>query len=225
MRAAAAIGGYRGPLIFQNSRLRLAGVHHRLDRQHHTLAQTGAMAAGAEVGDLRLFVQTRPDSVPYELSHHAEAIGFDIFLDSRADVADRVPDPRLFDALIQRSLGNFEQLAPFFGNRSIHRNRNRGVAVIAIHHHAAVDRNDVAGFEHPLFGGDAVNNLFIDRSAEHARVIVISLKRRLRTQILHLLLGGAFQIHGGDSGSYQSADVIQHLANDAAAAPHLLDLR
>src|SRR5271168_2527494 len=59
MRAKAAVYRHRRPLVFEHSGLRLAKVDHGLDRDHHAFAQLGAVAAGPEIRNLRLFVQPR----------------------------------------------------------------------------------------------------------------------------------------------------------------------
>ena len=71
----------------------------------------GAVPTGTEVRNLRFFVQLGADAVPHELTHHAEAVGFHIFLHGRAHIAHGISHPRLLDALVQRGFGDFEQLA------------------------------------------------------------------------------------------------------------------
>lgn len=99
------------------------------------------------------------------------------------------------------------------------------IAVVAVEHDSAVNRNDVALLQHPFFRRDAVHNLFIHRRAQHAGIIVVPLERRLGPKFLDLLIGGALQVHGGDTWRYQRSDLVENLADDAAAMPHLLYLR
>ena len=54
VRAEASICGHCRPLVTQHSRLGLAVIDHRLDRDHHTFAQLGAVTSRSEVRDLRL---------------------------------------------------------------------------------------------------------------------------------------------------------------------------
>src|ERR1700720_4592515 len=102
MRAAASVGGYRGPLVIQHAGAGLAKVHHRFEPENHAFPQPGAVSAGAEVRDLGLLVQLGPNAVSYELAHYAEAVGFHKFLDRRTYVANRVANPHLLDTFIQR---------------------------------------------------------------------------------------------------------------------------
>ena len=69
------------------------------------------MPARSEIRDLRLFVQLGPDAMSYKLPHHTEAVGFHKFLNRRAHVADRIADPHLLDAFVQRRFRDFQQLA------------------------------------------------------------------------------------------------------------------
>src|SRR5580693_319146 len=175
MCTTASIGGYCCPLVIQYASAGLAKIYHRFDRENHAFAQPGALPAGSEVRDLRLFVELGSDAVSHKLAHHTKTVRFYKFLHRCAYIADRVADPRLLDALIQRGFRHLEQLAYFRLDRIIHRHGDRSVAVVSIENHTAIDGNDVARLQHPLFRRDAVYDLFIDRGAKHARIIVITL--------------------------------------------------
>src|ERR1700683_2590747 len=108
MSAATAVRGNRCPFIAQHSRLGLAVIHHGLNRDHHSLAQFGAVPPSPEVRHLRLFVQPRPDPVANELADHAESRGFHVLLHRRTHVANRVPDPRLLYPAVQRRFRHFQ---------------------------------------------------------------------------------------------------------------------
>src|SRR5262249_44927542 len=69
-----------------------------------------------------------------------------------------------------------------------------------------------------------MNYLFIDRGAQHARIIVITFKSRLGAQMFDLALRRALQVHAGGTGLPYFANVIQNLADNMSAALHLLDL-
>src|SRR5712692_2456113 len=49
MRAVAAISGDGGPLVIEHAGSWLAGIHHRLNRQHHTFTQAGTLSTRSEV--------------------------------------------------------------------------------------------------------------------------------------------------------------------------------
>src|SRR6185437_13150760 len=90
---------------------------------------------------------------------------------------------------LQRGFSHFEQLLQFRRELAIYRDGYRRVSVVTVKHYAAINRNNVARLQYPLGGRDPVHNFFLDRSTEHAGIIVISLERRFRAQIFNLLFG------------------------------------
>src|SRR5215469_3205891 len=182
------------------------------------------MASDAEIRNLRLFMEAGPDAMTYELAHNAETVGLDQFLNGRAHIADRVTHPDRLDPPIQRCFCDFQQLLHVRRHVS-YRDGDSGVTVIAIKYDTTIDRNYVARLEHPLFRRDTVHDLLVDRSAQHARVIVITLKGRLRAEFLDLLLGRPFQVHRAHARGDQAAHIIEYLPYDAATVPHLLNFR
>src|SRR5207245_4753912 len=224
MSTVAAVGGYGGPLVVEHAGSRLPGIHHRLNRQHHALAQPGAMSADPEIGHLRFLMHAGTNAVSHELSHYAEAVGFDKVLHRSAHIPHGIADASRLDTPVQRSFRDFEQLAHLRRDRIVDRNRDRGVAVVAIQHHAAIDGNNVTGLKHAPFRRDAVNDFLIHRGAKHARIIEVPLECGLCAQLLHPLLGSTLQNHGSHARGHQVAEVIEHVTNDAAAATHLYNL-
>src|SRR5438477_9165980 len=132
MRAVAAISGHCRPLIIEHTRSGLAGVHHRLDGQHHAIAQPRSVAASSKVRNLRLFVQLGSNAVSHKLTHYAETIGLNKFLHRCADIADGIPNSGCLNAAIERLLRNFEQLAQLRSEQSIDRTVIRGFTVLAM---------------------------------------------------------------------------------------------
>ena len=113
MRTGTAIRRNRRPLIVQNLRFRAPGIHHRLDRQNHAFPQSRVRTTRAKIRHLRLFVQFGSNAVAYELAHHAETVGLDVFLHCRANIADAVADLHLLNRFVERFLGDLQQLLPF----------------------------------------------------------------------------------------------------------------
>src|SRR6185437_6747208 len=225
VRAVAAVHGDCGPLVVEDARAGLARVHHRLNCNDHAFFQLWPIALHAKVGDLRFFVKPRADAMSDKFSYYAEAVGFDVLLHGGADISYCVSYPSLLNALVERRFSHFEQLLQFRRELAIYRDGYRRVSVVAVKHYAAINRNNVARLQYPLGGRDPVHNFFIDRSTEHAGIIVISLERRFRAQIFNLLFGGSFEIHGADARGDHRAQMIQNLAHNAAASPHLFNLR
>src|ERR1700682_883922 len=98
MRAVSAVGSYAGPLVIEDPGSGTAGVHHGLDRQHHTFAQARSVPARTVVRHLRFLVQAGSDAVSDKFADHAEAVGLDKFLYRGANVSYCVADPRRLDS-------------------------------------------------------------------------------------------------------------------------------
>jgi hypothetical protein len=97
------------------------------------------MPAIPEIRNLRFFVQTRPDTVPYKLAHHAESSGLNMFLHGRANIADRIPDACLLDPAVQRRFRDFQQLLQLRLQAIADWDCDRGISVISVKHYAAID--------------------------------------------------------------------------------------
>src|ERR1035437_6944339 len=224
VRAVTAVERYGRPLVAQNFGLGTSRVHHRLNRQDHALGQLRALALAAEVRNLRRFMQLRPDAMPNKFPHHAEPVRFHELLNRRPNMPYRVAYLYLLDALVQRGLGYLEQLFQFRNQRITDRHRDGRVSVIPVEYYATVDGNDVSRFQRPLFRRDPVHDLFIDRRAQHARITVISLKRRYHAEFRDHLLRALLQVHRRTAGRHNALQVVENLADHLAAPPHLFDL-
>src|SRR5208283_4171635 len=110
MGAVAAVFGYSSPLVVQQPSAWLADVHHRLDRQHHAVAQLRTMPRSSVVRNLWFFMQPGADAVPDKLAHHAETIAFHVLLHRRPDIADGISRARRLNAPEQRLASHFEKL-------------------------------------------------------------------------------------------------------------------
>jgi hypothetical protein len=123
-------------------------------------AQAHALAALADVRDLRRLVERPADAVAHEGAHHRAALAFGVLLDGRADVAE----PRAFLHLRDREL---EALARDLRHLARLRRRladvegGRGVAVETLVDRRDVDVDDVAVLEH-LAPRDAVADDLVD---------------------------------------------------------------
>src|SRR5437868_844442 len=108
--AETSIDGHCRPFIVEKPSVRLADIYHGLNREHHALTQSRTMSTGSIIGNLRLFVQPRSDSVTYKLANHAKSIRFDHLLHGRAHVANGAANPSGLDRTLERCLGYIEQL-------------------------------------------------------------------------------------------------------------------
>src|ERR1700680_2790594 len=223
VRTVTAVERHGCPFVAQNLSLGTSRIHHWFNRQNHAFGQLRALALLAKVRDLRRFVQLRADTMAYEFPYYAESVLFDVLLNRRSNVPDCVANLYLLDALVKRGLGHFEQFLQLRSYWLAYGYGDRRVPVIAFENNSAVDGNNVSGFQFPLFRRNAVHDLFIDRSTQHAGITVISLKRWSRSKLRNQLLGGLFQIHRRNASRDYTFQMIQNLADHLTAAPHLFD--
>src|SRR6202044_1428436 len=108
----------------------------------------------AVVRNLWIFVQPGPDTVSYKLAYYAEAVGFHQLLYGGSHIANRIADSRRFNSVRERLAGYIQQLLQLGLDLIAHRNRYRRIPVVAVQNHAAIDGDDIAGFQHPLFRRD-----------------------------------------------------------------------
>ena len=106
-------------------------------------------------------MQPRSDTVSYELSHYAEAVFFNQLLYGRSNIADGVADPHRVDSPVQRIARHIQQLLQLRRNSLTYRHRDRRISVVAVQHHSAVDRNDIAFLQHPPFRRNAVHHFLV----------------------------------------------------------------
>jgi hypothetical protein len=109
VRAVASVFSHRCPFIVQDARSGLANILHRLNGDDHAFTQACAVAACAEIWHLRVFMQTRSDSMSYKLTHHAEAVGFNVFLSGSSHITNGLAQPYFRDGFLQRCFSHVEQ--------------------------------------------------------------------------------------------------------------------
>ena len=160
-----AIRRRHSPLVVTNEGLRTAEGHHRLDRHHEPWLHPRTALPHPIVRHRRLFVHRTPDPVPGILLEDAEgALVLDRLLDRRPDLVQVAGGCEGGDSRPQRVLGHAGEALTSsheLGSRSIRNHHSeRGIAVPAVHHRTAVDRNDVAGSQHPA-AGDAMHDVVV----------------------------------------------------------------
>ena len=83
LRRQAAVLGYHGPAVREQTHRGLARVDHGFDRQCHTLAQLHAGAGLAVVQHLGILVKSLANAVAAILAHDGVSVRFDVLLDGR----------------------------------------------------------------------------------------------------------------------------------------------
>jgi len=147
--AVTAILGDCCPIIVQQTRPWQSHVYHWFNSQHHAVFQKRPLPGYTEIGDLRFLMQLPSNSVSYKLANHAEAIRLNIILHGGSDVAHRIANYGLVDATVQSGFSHVQQPFQFRRNLLSYRNRHRRVGIKTIDHDAAVDRNNIPGFQNP----------------------------------------------------------------------------
>src|ERR1700680_3052765 len=221
MCRGASVGRHRRPLVFQHPHLGASAVHHRLDRQHHSLLPPRAVARLTLIRELRLFVHPRPDPVPHELPHHRKPVSFHPSLHRRRDVAQPVSQPRLFDSLVQRLPRHPQQPCPLRVNRS-HRQRLRRVRVVPVALHPEVHREDVSRAQLPRRRRYPVHHFLVDRRAQRRRVSQISLERWPRPALPAEPFRELVQLLRAHSGPHHLLHRRQRLPDHQPRPVHLL---
>src|ERR1035441_10215551 len=184
MSAHTAVFGDRSPAIFQNFNAWLAGVDHRLDRNDHAFAQLHSAATLTVVGNLWVFVHTGSDAVADKVAHNGKPFSFDHFLYRCANVTEGCTWLHNIDSRLQGCLCCGQQTLRSGIDLFANRDGNRRVAVEAVDNRSTVNGDNIALFQNPIFGGDAVHYFLIDRRAEAAGKSVIALECRLGSEVL-----------------------------------------
>ncbi len=138
------------------------------------------------------------------------------------DVGDPAAEVRGGDPAPHRLLGDADQLAHLVGYVA-DRDRRGGVAVPALDDRPAVDRHDVALFEHPV-AGDAVHDLVVDRRAQGVPVARDALERRRRTAAEDVLLRQLVELDGGHPGPHGLRQELEGLPDHQTRPAHARDL-
>lgn len=144
-----------------------ADIQHRFDRENHAGFYYGAFAGFSEVHDMWVFVKVLAYAVAAEFSDHRIAIGFSVFLNGVANVAQCRAGFDLLNTQEHRFTGDFYQSFGVRGDVSDAKHF-ASVAMITVLDDGDVDIDDVAVFQ-LLFAGDAVANLLVDRGAYRFR--------------------------------------------------------
>ena len=167
----------------QHPDIRLAGIHHRLDRDHHAGAQLHAVARLAKIRHLRILVHVRRRCRGPQNPAPPKTLRLRPRLCTAAPISPSVAPgftaamPACSDASV-----TFSSRAVSGVNLLAHRNRDRRIAVVAVDDRTAIDRNDVPFFQDPLRRRNTVHHFAVDRGAQHAGKTVIPLEGGLRAQ-------------------------------------------
>ncbi len=162
MCAPASIFRYRRPAVLQNLNPRLAGVHHRLDRDHHARFQLLALAPPSRSSEP---AGLRADCVPIPWPTKSRTTlnpsASTVFCTAAPTSPSVAPAFTARIPLWQRLLRHLQQLPRLLVHPLPYRDRNCRIAVVPIHHHARIDRNNIPVAQLPFRRRNPVHH-FVD---------------------------------------------------------------
>src|SRR5690606_10189153 len=200
-----------------------AGVDHRLDREHHTLAQFEAGTLDAVVQHLRFLVKNLADAVAAVFAHHRVVIRFGVLLDDVADIAETRARFDHGNRFIQTFLRDQAQ-ALGVAERLADMEHRAGIAVPAILDDGDVDIDDVAVLEGFLVRRNAVADNFVDRGANRlGEAVVIQRRRNHLLHVDHVVVADAIEFAGGDPGYNVGFYHLQHFGGETAGHAQFVD--
>ena len=222
-----AVGGDRGPSIFEVAHIGRALIYHRLDGENHARLQAAAGSGGAEVEDLRIFVKSAADAVAAVLAHHRVTLRFHVALNAVTDISQAIAGDGSLEAdLHGLAGGGNESHGLFVGLAGDHGNVH--IAVIAGLFHGDIDREDVP-FAEDALPGDAVHYLVVDGDADASGIgrsagDFVPFGTGDRSLLADELLGDLIEFERGDTWRYFFHDAGHRFGGDAAAGAYFVDL-
>lgn len=169
MSSRQTITGYDSPTVVEHVEGRIAHRYHRLDGNTEAVFDLLSGSTLPVVGHLRILVHFVANAMTDKLPNNSISLRFAMALHCVANIAKAMTGKRLFYCFIKRLFGGFQQgfcLVVDFSNTEC----VAGVATETINQRSAIDRNDVAVLEGRIVRY-AVNNYFVDRSADGSRKV------------------------------------------------------
>src|SRR3989344_8018597 len=91
MSGKSAVCRANTPPVIINKNMKIAGNHHRLDRDRHAGCKLHPGTLFPEIQYHRLLMYRIPDAMPRKIAHHRKSVFFYILLYRMTDI----PDPRI----------------------------------------------------------------------------------------------------------------------------------
>ena len=139
----------------------VAHIYHRFNCERVARTKQYAASRGAEIRNIRLFVDVTTDTVTRHNANNRKAVAFDVGLNGVAYVAEPFTRSRLRDSFKETFARDVDK-ALFFGGDFTYRKSPRRVAVEAAVSRSDVDTYDFALFE-PAIRGNTVDYHVVDR--------------------------------------------------------------
>ena len=163
------------------------------------------------------------DPVPAVLAHHGIAVALGMRLHGLPDVRNAVSGTGGTNSGVESPLGDLQQTRHLLVDPA-DRDRGRVVAVVAVHDATEVEAHDVALLQLPPSGGDAVDDLVVDRSAQGRGKPVIPLEGGGHPVAPQVVGGHPVEVGGGHPGLHGAREQVQRLHGDRVGLVELVQL-
>lgn len=219
----AAVFGDHGPLVRHQSYVAFASVDHGLDGEGHAGLQDNAGACFSVVQHLWLLVKDFANAVAAVFAHHGKVVGFGVFLDAVADVAQMDAGFDHFHAQFHAFVADTAQAFGEYGGFADDEHF-AGVAMVTVFDNGDVDVDNVTILE--LFGaGDAVADLVVYRGTDgFGETVVVERGRDGLLLIDGVVVADLVQLIGGDAGLNVRGNHAQLFRSQSTGYAHFFDI-
>ena len=220
-----AISGDHGPAILEGAASLAAGIEDRFHRQGHPGPQGHVgQIPGAEIEHGGFFVQIPAHPVARVVLHHGIAMGLHVVLHSAGNIEQGVASLDLGEPLHQGFLGHPGESLGIFRGPFPNAEADAAIAVVPIEKGPGIQLQQVAGMDHPLAAGDAMDDFVVNACANAGRESVIPLEAGSRAHLADALFGVAIEVAGGHARGSQLHEFPQHGGHNAAGFAHRFQL-
>jgi len=222
-----AIGGYRGPSIFEIAHLGCALVDHRFDGEDHARLQTAAGSGRAKVEHLGIFVKGAANAVATVLADYRVSPFFHKALDGVADIPQAIAGDGCLEAYFHCLTGGGDESHPLFvGLAGDHSDVH--IAVIPGLFYGDIDGEDIPLTEHARTG-DAMHHLVVDGDADAPGIggpagNLVSFGTCHCSLLADEFFGDLVEFESRDTGSYLFHDASHSFSGNAATGAYFVDL-
>ena len=156
--------------------------------------------------------------------HHGIAMGLHVVLNSAGNIEQGVASLDFREALHQGFLGHPGESLGVFRSPFPNAEADAAITVVTIEIGPGIHLQQVAGMDHPLAAGDAMDDFVINAGADTGRESVIALEAGGGAHLADALFGVTIEVAGGHARGRQLHDFPQHGGHNAAGFAHRFQL-
>ena len=202
-------------------RLPRSEIDHRFDCKHHTHFEFRTVSCLAVVRHCGVFVHFSADSVSDHRPYHAVSARFVVNLHRVGYISESSACLKLFHTFKETLSRSFDEAFLFFADFA-HEEGSCRVRLPAFENESAVDADYLAFFE-SSFGGESVNDNFVDRRANRSGESAVSEEGRSRIVPFDIIVSKFVKTFCRYSRFHSVAEEEQAISEDCARLPHTLD--